>query len=329
MVTSEDADDRDSGLDVSEPDASRAQRSSDTATLTRGGTADRADGIRVDDHVHVHTGRSTLKCARTVVYTSVVNMAASDADNQYNSFSDQAAPQVAFAPSSPGTYRWRASYVPGAGDVNNLAYAADCNAANESFVVQQFQPTLSTQQTLTVKDKATISVAGGGNLSGTATFELHTSAACNDANPPTQNIPVSGASPQNPETTAITYTTSAAALYWKVSYASTGNTSHANIPGNVHRDVQSHDRQRHDCSVERQFQKTPSPGVGTIRRPRLPAGASSLLEGRNGVAQPATSKFVVASVRSLPFLPQSTSRALQVALPSVQTWDSSVYTGSV
>jgi hypothetical protein len=134
----------------------------------------------------------------------------------------------AFAPTAPGTYRWRAFYAPGAGDVNNLAFNAPCNAANEAFIVQQFQPALVTAQTWTVKDKATITVSGGGNLAGTAHFELYANNTCTGTPLYTQNVPVSGASPQNPETTPFTFTASAPTLYWKVSYTST-NPSHASI----------------------------------------------------------------------------------------------------
>ena len=95
----------------------------------------------------------------TAVYTSVVNVTA--AVNTYSSADGDGGP---FAPTAPGVYRWRAFYAPAAGDVNNQSANTPCNDPNESFTVEQFQPALTTAQTWTVKDSATVTVSGGGAL---------------------------------------------------------------------------------------------------------------------------------------------------------------------
>jgi hypothetical protein len=193
---------------------------SDTATLT--GAATPSNGVFGTITFRAY-GPDDATCA-TAVYTSVANVVAGQ--TVYNSFTD--GDGGVFAPTGPGTYRWRAFYAPGAGDANNLAASGACGADNESFIVEQFQPALTTTQTWTVKDKATITVSGGGNLTGTAHFALYDNNTCTGTALYTQDVAVSGASPQNPETTPFTFTASQPTLYWKVSYTST-NSSHANI----------------------------------------------------------------------------------------------------
>jgi hypothetical protein len=117
-------------------------------------------------------------------------------------------------------YRWRAFYDPASGDVNNVANSTPCNDTGESFEVQQFNPALSTAQTWTVKDTATITVGGGGDLSGTAHFALYDNSTCTGTALYSEDVPVSGASPQDASTTPKEFTSSATTLYWKVSYSS-------------------------------------------------------------------------------------------------------------
>ena len=195
---------------------------SDTATLGNTATPSNATNGTITFRAY---GPDDATCA-TVVYTSVANVTG---NGTYNSFTDGNG--GAFAPTSPGTYRWRAFYAPASGDVNNVAVSTPCNDANESFVVEQFQPSMSTAQTWTVKDSATVTVTGGGNLAGSVTFELHKTSNCSDAATDTQTKQVSGASPQTVSTDVnanTTFTTSQPTLYWKVSYAST-NGAHKNI----------------------------------------------------------------------------------------------------
>jgi hypothetical protein len=120
--------------------------------------------------------------------------------------------------SSPGTYYWRAFF---SGTGLNLNSSSDCS---ETLVVNQYQPTLGTGQTVKITDSVTISVTGGGALSGTAHFQPFSDSSCTAGNElaTQENVSVSGASPQiKSATTMVTFnTTGAHAVYWKVSYTS-------------------------------------------------------------------------------------------------------------
>lgn len=184
---------------------------SDSATL--GNTATPSNGTNGTITFTAY-GPDDATCA-TAVYTSEINVTG---NGTYSSFTSH----NAFAPTSPGTYRWIASYAPATGDVNNVAVSTTCGDANESFVVQQFQPALTTAQTWTVKDSATITVGGGGNLSGEAHFQLFRNSTCDSPATPLVNatVAVSGASPQTVETSPYTITATESTLYWKVFYHS-------------------------------------------------------------------------------------------------------------
>jgi len=158
-------------------------------------------------------GPDDATCA-TVIYTSVIDITG---DGTYNSGDGDGGD---FAPTDPGTYRWRAFYDPDSGDVNNVAVSTPCNDDNESFVVQQFNPALTTAQTWTVKDTATITVDGGGNLKGTAHFGLFDNATCDGTALYTEDVAVDGASGVTASTTPYELTASADTLYWQVSYTS-------------------------------------------------------------------------------------------------------------
>jgi hypothetical protein len=151
----------------------------------------------------------------TSVYTSVATI---NGNGTYNSSTDGDGGD--FAPNDPGVYRWRAFYAPDSGDVNNAAVSTPCNDTGESFEVQQFNPTLATAQTWTVKDTATITADGGGDLSGTAHFALYDNSTCTGTALYSEDVPVSGASPQDASTTPQEFTSSATTLYWNVSYSS-------------------------------------------------------------------------------------------------------------
>ena len=96
-------------------------------------------------------------------------------------------------------------------------------------------PAISTAQTFTVKDSATITVgSGAGDLTGNIRFRLYNNASCT---PGAGNvnllldsgaIAVSGASPQTKESGTFTITTSAPVLSWLVEYTST-NQGHNNV----------------------------------------------------------------------------------------------------
>ena len=80
------------------------------------------------------------------------------------------------------------------------------------------------------QDRATISASSGGNLTGSVSFKLFDSSTDCMANGPTGllyqqgPVTVSGASPQTVDTTNSSYrvtSSTAANLYWRVTYSST------------------------------------------------------------------------------------------------------------
>ena len=96
---------------------------SDTATLS-GATL--AAGGTITFHLF-----SDVACSsRSVHSTAPVK------DGNYNSGN--------FTPAAPGTYFWTASY---SGDINNAPSQTACGDANESSVVNQAQPGLTTKAT--------------------------------------------------------------------------------------------------------------------------------------------------------------------------------------
>jgi hypothetical protein len=106
-------------------------------------------------------------------------------------------------------------------------------------VVNKIQPTMSTAQTFTAKDAATISASGAGNLAGSVRFRLYNNGTC-DAGAGNVNvlydsnalhpagIAVSGASPQTVNSDVTTFTTSQLVLSWFVQYTST-NAGQENV----------------------------------------------------------------------------------------------------
>jgi len=163
---------------------------------------------------------STATCTGTPAATSTKTVVSGTLS--YNS--------ADFSPTDPGYYNWTAEYAPGTGDVNNVAVSATCGANNEQFQVQQFNPALTTAQTVTIKDSATITVSGGGALAGSAHFQPFSDSSCTAGNElaAVQDVAVAGASPQTVSTTAMTITTTTPTIYWKVSYTST-NASQTGI----------------------------------------------------------------------------------------------------
>jgi hypothetical protein len=124
---------------------------------------------------------------------------------------------------SIGTWCWRGVYKPAAGS----PYAEQTDdSTGECFTVTQLQPLISTAQTMTLKDSATISLTGGGTLSGTLRFRLYTSNDCTTglvydsrtANP--NDIAVSGASPQSRDSGVVSFTSTQTNLSWLVEYTS-------------------------------------------------------------------------------------------------------------
>lgn len=137
---------------------------------------------------------------------------------------------VSFTPDAPGTYHWKAQYIPASGDPNNLGttHNALCTDTDETVVVNQVQTTITTRQFVLPQDKAKITAPGGGNLAGNVTFELYPSAlSCNNSDTALRlysegPISISGASPQFATTNNLTVRVSTnSTAYWRVTYVST------------------------------------------------------------------------------------------------------------
>jgi len=143
-------------------------------------------------------------------------------------------PSPAFVPTTAGTYRWIASY---SGDANNAAVAGACGDANETVVITQVTPSMSTTASaggvvgVSVTDTANLS--GGASPTGTITFRLYgpsATAVCTAGNLVfTSNaIPVNGngsypSAPGFAPTTAGTYR-------WIASYS--GDANNVAVAGN-------------------------------------------------------------------------------------------------
>jgi hypothetical protein len=196
---------------------------SDVAHLS--GTATDPDGSAADGTITFNLyGPDDATCSGAAVFTSTATVSG---DGDYNSGD--------FTPTAPGVYRWIASYD---GDSpNTLGVSGACNDEGEASTVNQDQPTLTTNQSWTPQDSTTIVAPAGGALSGTASFALYESADCSGVAVYSQNVAVSGATPQtvsttNPGSSGGGYTGSASGTTnysWQVSYDS-DNGGQADIP---------------------------------------------------------------------------------------------------
>jgi hypothetical protein len=132
------------------------------------------------------------------------------------------------SPTTPGNYCFSATW-PGDSNYTDGPYTDD--GTNECFDVEVFQPELSTTQTVTIKDEATISVSGGGDLDGQAHFQPFSDSSCTAGNElaAVQDIDVAGASSQTVGTTPMTIVDPGEpTIYWQVSYTS-DNPAQADI----------------------------------------------------------------------------------------------------
>jgi hypothetical protein len=143
---------------------------------------------------------------------------------------------VSFTPTAAGTYRWVASYSGNLPNTTAPTTPQACVDASEDVVVNPAPTGITTTQTFTVKDSATITASQGGPLVGNVRFRLFNNATCNETAPnqllfDSGNIAVSGASPQTASTSVTvntTFTTSQPQLSWLVQYFST-NTNQQDV----------------------------------------------------------------------------------------------------
>jgi len=140
---------------------------------------------------------------------------------------------VSFTPDAAGTYHWKATYTPAAGDPNNLGstFNGDCSDSNETVVVLTVASSMTSAQSFIPNDSATVTAPAGGNLAGSVKFEVFESSDCSGTAIYTQTVTVSGGSPRTVSTTNTTVSTTAANVSWQLTYTST-NPAQRSIPAN-------------------------------------------------------------------------------------------------
>ncbi|MFN2608074.1 MAG: Ig-like domain repeat protein [Acidimicrobiales bacterium] len=164
-------------------------------------------------------GPNDTTCASTAASTTTATVAG---NGSYDS--------PAFTAAAAGTYRWVASY---GGDANNAAVSGVCNAPNESVVVSQAGPTLSTVASGAVTPGGqvhdTATLAGGFNPTGTVTFTLYGpgDTTCAGTAVFSQSVPVAGnGSYDSPAFTAVAPGT----YQWTASYSGDADNAAASSP---------------------------------------------------------------------------------------------------
>lgn len=147
---------------------------------------------------------------------------------------------VSFTPDLPGTYHWKAQYIPAATDVNNIGstHNATCNDTDETVVVNKAPTEIATSQSVYPNDSATVSVAlanqGTGFVAGSVKFRLYNSLANCEATTPsdtvgvggllykqTQNLPGTEFSSTVGTTNTGTSVSTNTTVYWLVEFTST------------------------------------------------------------------------------------------------------------
>jgi hypothetical protein len=161
-------------------------------------------------------------CTNAAVFTSTVNsINANNVSYPSGDFTPSGvAPQVA------GTYRWIASF---SGDANNAAATTSCNDLAEQSVVAKHSSAILTAQSILLSDYVRVSApASFPTPTGTATFQLFTSADCTtgkvyDSGPVQLTNGLAHADDPTPLTANGTYN-------WLVSYSGDGSFAPATSP---------------------------------------------------------------------------------------------------
>jgi hypothetical protein len=137
-----------------------------------------------------------------------------------------------FTPTLAGTYRWVAVY---SGDANNASVTSPCNAANETSVVNQAAPTITTQAVTpvtvngTITDNATVSGRVNPVAGATVTFTLFgpNNANCSGAPIFTSTVPMPTAT--NTVTSGPFTPTAPGTYRWIAAYS--GDVNNAPVTG--------------------------------------------------------------------------------------------------
>lgn len=105
---------------------------------------------------------------------------------------------VSFTPDAPGTYHWKARYIPATGDANNIGstHNGGCTDSSETVVVNKAPTSIATSQSVYPNDSATVSVAaadaGTGNVAGSVKFRLYDTLANCQATTPSDTVGTGG-----------------------------------------------------------------------------------------------------------------------------------------
>jgi hypothetical protein len=136
---------------------------------------------------------------------------------------------VSFTPTAVGTYHWAATYTGDSPNTLGTDHNLTCNDAKEDVVVQQVPSSMTSAQSFIPNDSATVSAPAGGPLAGSVNFQVFESTNCSGTPIYTQDVAVSGASPQTVSTTNTKVSTTAPNVSWLVTYTS-NNPGQKSIP---------------------------------------------------------------------------------------------------
>jgi hypothetical protein len=185
---------------------------SDTATI--GNTANKPNGNPAGGTVTFTAyGPNDATCANAPAFTSAAIPV--NGDGTYSSGD--------FKPTLAGTYLWVASYT---GDPPNTSgpVSTSCGDPNESSVIIQLQPSMTTGQFFYPNDSATVTVtSGAGNLNGSVHFQLFTTSDCSGNALVDETKSVGGDTTVTVSTSNTTVKVDASGttnLYWLVGYSS-------------------------------------------------------------------------------------------------------------
>jgi hypothetical protein len=183
----------------------------DTASV--GGRYSPVDGATIDFRLY---GPNDATCSQAPVFESL-GVAYTAAGGSASS--------TTYAPTTAGTYRWRASY---SGDVNNAPVTGACNAANESAVVARVVPTIATIASAgvtlgagIVQDTATVSARYNPQPGATVDFRLYGPGDVTCSGTPLfQSLNVTGYPVGGGPVTSAAYTPPVAGTYrWRATYS--------------------------------------------------------------------------------------------------------------
>ncbi|MBD3941675.1 hemagglutinin [Microbacterium sp. NEAU-LLC] len=138
-----------------------------------------------------------------------------------------------FTPTAAGTYHWVATYSGSSPNTSGLTHNAACNDGNEDVTVTSVPSKMFTTQSWVPNDTVTVSASAGGDMAGTATFQLYKGLTCDGTLLYTSDpVTVAGPSPQA-VSSANTVAVAAGDYSWKVSYDST-NPAQRDIAPSCH-----------------------------------------------------------------------------------------------